>query len=181
MAQPFIGQILTFAGTFAPLGYMLCNGQTLPISQNDVLFALIGTTYGGDGVTTFNLPNLQGRTPIHMGQGQGLSPYVIGQLAGSESVTLITQQLPAHSHSVAVVSGTRSNSGTPSGNAVLGDTGPQGGSASTDYAPFANSGQTALASQSVSMTGQNVAHENRQPFLAITYAIAVQGVFPPRP
>ncbi len=181
MAQPFIGQILTFAGTFAPLGYMLCNGQSIPISQNDVLFALIGTTYGGDGVTTFNLPNLQGRTPIHMGLGQGLSPYAIGQIAGVESVTLITQQLPAHTHLAAVVSGTRSNAGTPSANAVLGDTGPQGGTAITDYAAFASTGQTALAPQSISMTGQNLPHENRQPFLAITYAIAVQGVFPPRP
>lgn len=179
MAQPFIGQILTFAGNFAPLGYLPCNGQSIPISQNDVLFALIGTTYGGDGVNTFNLPNLQGRTPIHMGQGRGLSAYSIGQIAGVESVTLVTQQLPGHNHSVAVVTGTRSTVGIPAANTVLGDTGPQAAT-STDYAPFAASGQTALASQTIGMAGQSLPHENRQPYLAITYAIAVQGVFPPQ-
>ena len=179
MAQPFIGQILTFAGTFAPVGYLPCNGQSLPISQNEVLYNLIGTIYGGDGVTTFNLPNLQGRTPIHMGQGQGLSAYAIGQMAGTESVTLITQQLPSHNHAVAVVTGSRANLGIPSAATVLGDTGPLAAT-STDYAPFASAGQTALAPQSIAPAGQSVPHENRQPYLAITYAIAVEGVFPPQ-
>lgn len=179
MAQPFIGQILTFAGNFAPLNYLACNGQSLPISQNDVLYALIGTTYGGDGVTTFNLPNLQGRTPIHMGQGRGLGTYVIGQVAGSESVTLNTPQLPTHIHPVAAVTGNLSTSGTPGPNTVLGDMGPSNAT-STSYAPFVNSGQTALAGQSVTATGQNGSHENRQPYLAMIYAIAVEGVFPPQ-
>jgi microcystin-dependent protein len=181
MAQPYIGQILTFAGNFAPLGYLLCNGQSLSISQNDVLFQLIGTTYGGDGVNTFNLPNLQGRTPIHMGQGPGLGNYVIGQIAGTEGVTLISQQLPQHNHFVAVVTGIRSSSAQPATNAVLGDMGPSQTTSTNTYLPYAASGQTALAPQSITITGQGNAHENRQPYLAITYAIAVQGIYPAQP
>ena len=92
MSQPYVGQILMFAGNFAPAGWMMCQGQLLPISENEVLFQLIGTTYGGDGESTFGLPAMGGRVPIHMGQGGGLSNYVIGQSAGTESVTLTTQQ-----------------------------------------------------------------------------------------
>src|SRR6185312_3397179 len=105
MSQPYVGQILMFAGNFAPAGWMTCQGQTLPISENEVLFQLIGTTYGGDGESTFNLPDLQGRVPIHMGTGSGLSTYQIGEQAGTESVTLTQQQIPSHNHFALTVSG----------------------------------------------------------------------------
>src|SRR6186713_2435722 len=98
MSQPFVGEIRMFGGNFAPAGWAFCNGQVLPISENDVLFNLIGTTYGGDGQETFALPNLQSRVPIHMGQGPGLSSYTIGEMGGTETVTLTTNQIPAHNH-----------------------------------------------------------------------------------
>src|SRR5215469_11130842 len=98
MAQPFVGEIRMFAGNFAPAGWALCAGQLQPISENETLFQLIGTTYGGDGQETFALPNLQSRVPIHMGTGSGLSPYQIGQAAGTESVTLTSNQMPSHNH-----------------------------------------------------------------------------------
>lgn len=104
MADPFIGEIRMFGGTFAPVGWALCNGQTLPISQNPALFNLIGTTYGGDGQTTFNLPDLRGRGPIHQGNLQG-SPFPIGQISGVESVTLTTNQIPQHSHQAKAAAG----------------------------------------------------------------------------
>src|SRR4029077_14583343 len=100
MSQPYVGQILMFGGNFAPAGWMTCSGQLLPISENETLFNLIGTTYGGDGQETFALPNLCGRVPIHMGTGGGLSTYQIGEAAGTESVTLTTQQIPQHNHMV---------------------------------------------------------------------------------
>ena len=98
MSEPFLGEIRIFGGTFAPNGWALCNGQLLSIAQNSALFAILGTTYGGDGVTTFALPNLQGRLPMHWGQGQGLSPRVVGEIAGTETVTLLNSQLPVHNH-----------------------------------------------------------------------------------
>src|SRR5512134_3759257 len=98
MAQPYVGEIRMFAGNFAPAGWMFCEGQLLPISENETLFALIGTTYGGDGQETFGLPNLQGRVPIHQGQGPGLSGYLIGEAGGVEGVTLTANQIPIHSH-----------------------------------------------------------------------------------
>ena len=102
MSSPYIGQIMIFAGNFAPAGWALCHGQLMPISENDALFNLIGTTYGGDGQSTFGLPDLQGRAPLHMGQGSGLSSYVIGQNGGVESVTLTTQQIPSHNHTAQI-------------------------------------------------------------------------------
>lgn len=178
MAQPYIGQVLTFGGTFAPLGYLACNGQSVPISQYETLFQLIGTTYGGDGQQNFNLPDLRGRTPVHMGKGAGTSSYVIGQVGGTESVTLNTPQLPNHPHAAAVITGTQSTSATPASNRVLGDMGPLGTTSTHTYQPFTAGAQTPLAAQSISITGGSQAHENRQPFLVFTYAIATVGVFP---
>src|SRR5690242_1592752 len=115
MGQPYVGEIRMFGGNFAPAGWMLCQGQTLAISENDTLFNLIGTTYGGDGQETFNLPDLQGRVPVHMGQGPGLSQnYVIGEQGGVESVTLTTQQIPTHSHAL-VCSGDLAATADPTG------------------------------------------------------------------
>src|SRR5258705_5310213 len=115
MAQPCVGEIRMFAGNFAPTVWMLCEGQLLPISESETLFQLIGTTYGGDGQSTFGLPDLQGRAPLHMGQGPGLSNYIIGQLSGTESVTLTTNQIPSHNH-LAMISSNPATSGSPANN-----------------------------------------------------------------
>src|SRR5579871_6110761 len=121
MSQPYVGEIRLVGFNFAPVGWALCNGQLLPISQNPTLFQLIGTTYGGDGQSTFALPQLQGRVPIHQGQGSGLSSYVLGQLSGSETVTLTTQQIPAHNHPLlAVPYGTVTSD--PTNNLIVGGT-----------------------------------------------------------
>src|SRR3712207_483459 len=114
---PYIGEIRMFGGNFAPVGWAFCEGQTLPISENDALFTLIGTTYGGDGEETFNLPDLQGRIPVHQGTGPGLSSYVIGEAAGVESVTLTTQQIPVHNHAF-IASTATGTQNTPVNNMV---------------------------------------------------------------
>lgn len=169
MAQPFIGQLLLVGFNFQPVGYAYCAGQLLAISQNDALFALIGTTYGGDGQQTFALPDLRGRLTIHQGTGLGLSPYVIGQLGGVEQVTLTTNQLPQHSHPAACSSVTQ-NSNDPSGKylAAAGDSRYGASTAAT------------MAAGMVSSAGGNQPHDNRQPYLALNWIIALQGIFPSR-
>jgi microcystin-dependent protein len=178
MAQPFIGQILTFAGTFAPLNYALCNGQLLQISQNTTLYQLIGATYGGDGVQTFALPNLQSRVPVHVGQGNGLSAYVLGEPGGSEDVTLSTSELPSHTHAINVVTGPGTLA-TPGGSTYLATQAPTpAGNADAYLAYSAANIQIPLASNSVTQTGQSLPHPNIQPVQAITYCIALYGIFP---
>jgi microcystin-dependent protein len=168
---PFIGQIQMFAGAFAPAGWMLCEGQTLPIAEYDALFALIGTTYGGDGVQTFALPDLRGRVIISAGQGSGLSSYVVGQQGGAETVTITPGQLPAHAHSLFAdsLSGT---SDIPSG--LVPADGPDG------IPSFGVNAVSAMAVSAVSNAGGGQSHNNVKPHLAIRYIIAVQGIFPPR-
>jgi microcystin-dependent protein len=181
MSQPFIGQITMFAGTFAIAGWAFCNGQLVPIDQNPTLFNLIGTTYGGDGVTTFALPNLQSRVAIHQGTGQGLSTYVMGQLSGTENVTLNTQQIPAHNHSFSA-SGTTAVSGgqTPTSTTLPG----RPSQISTGYLYVAANGTTpppspfTLASGACGMTGGNIPHPNLMPTLCVSYIIALQGIYP---
>lgn len=177
MSQPFVGQLAIFAGSFAPVGWAFCNGQALAIDQNPVLFQLIGTTYGGDGQTTFNLPDLQGRVPVHQGQGPGLSGFVQGQTGGAESVTLTTQQLPTHTHALGAAAS--ANSSTPA-NTVLASEGGADASKVSIYAPFdaTSANMTALLPTSLASAGGSQPHENRQPYLAINYIIALQGVFP---
>jgi microcystin-dependent protein len=173
MAEPFIGEIKVFAGNFAPAGWAFCNGQLMAISQNDALFALLGTTYGGDGQSTFALPNLQGRALIHQGQGPGLSPYVEGQTGGAEAVALIQAQLPSHTHSIV---------GTTAG-ATAPNPGPTVAMAATPTGePIYGSamGPVNLSPQAVTGAGSDLPHENHQPFLAISYIIALFGVFPSR-
>lgn len=167
MSEPFIGEIRLFAGNFAPLGWAFCQGQTLAIADNETLFNLIGTTYGGDGVQTFNLPNLSSRAPVHQGILPGGGPYIIGQLAGVEQVTLITQQLAAHNH-IASCQSANGASGTPS-NGFL------GGSSTALYqgAPNANMNPAAI-----SPIGGNLPHENRPPFVAVSFIISLFGIFP---
>jgi len=164
MGQPFIGEIRMFGGNFAPAGWMLCQGQTLAISEFDVLFNLIGTTYGGDGQETFNLPNLTGRLPMHQGSG-----FVIGQSAGAESVTLTVQQLPSHSHTMAA-SQNAATSSTVTGNLV----GQVGATQIYREVPAASP----MATQACTPTGGSQPHNNMQPFLCVNFIISLFGVFP---
>ena len=171
MASPFIAQITLFAGNFAPRGYAFCNGQILPIAQNQALFALLGTTYGGNGQTTFALPNLQGRVPIHPGQGQGLSPYSLGQAGGTENVTLNISQMPAHNHAATSrASAGGADDSSPTNNFLAAD---------NQYSTTQNTQMNANEIQ-VSPNGGSQSHTNVQPYLAINFIIALQGIFPSR-
>jgi len=177
MSQPYVGQIIMFGGTFAPAGWMICQGQTMAISENETLFNLIGTTYGGDGQSTFQLPDLQGRVPVHMGQGSGLSSYVIGQSGGVEQVTLSTQQIPSHIHMVTTANA--ATSAGPQSTTILANEvtsgQPTGGNAFAYAAPGA---QVTLPSSTVVNTGGSQPHENIQPILTVTYCISLFGVYP---
>ena len=170
MSQPFIGEIRIFAGNFAPAGWALCQGQLLAIAQNDALFALLGTTYGGDGQTTFALPDLRGRAAVHQGQGPGLSSYVIGQQYGAEQVTVTAPQMPAHTHVVGANSAPASTRAP--GNAVW--------AAGTGGLPYASTPSVSMNSASVTSSGGSLPHENMSPFLAMNYIIALFGIFPSR-
>jgi microcystin-dependent protein len=176
MAQPYVGQILIFGGNFAPAGWMLCQGQLLPISENETLFQLIGTTYGGDGQSTFQLPDLRGRAPLHMGQGSGLSSYVIGQASGTESVTLTTQQITAHNHA-AQISTSPANSSSPSNTILANEAIGLANANCFSYNAFGGT-QSTLAPATLQNTGGNQPHENRQPLLVLNYIISLFGVFP---
>ena len=170
MAQPFIGEIRLFAGNFPPSGWLFCDGQLVPISENDALFTLIGTTYGGDGQETFAMPNLQSRIPIHQGTGPGLTNRVIGEAGGVESVTLTTQQIPAHNHAFLV--STSTGTGTSPANAVLAS-----GSNVSIYRPDVIPNQPMNAA-AVSPQGGSQPHDNMHPFLCINYIISLFGLFP---
>jgi len=182
MSQPYVGQILMVGFNFAPAGWMLCQGQTLPISENETLFQLIGTTYGGDGQETFQLPNLCGRVPIHMGQGPGITQnYQIGEAAGVEQVTLTTQQIPNHNHNVQVLTGnTTNNTSTPSGSTILSDEAQSPANSAFVYVPVGNpaTNQVTLAAQTIQIAGGSQPHENRQEYLTVNFAISLFGVFP---
>ncbi|GLS20281.1 microcystin dependent MdpB family protein [Labrys miyagiensis] len=180
MSDTYVGQILAFAGTFAPRGYVLCAGQLLPISQFDVLYNLIGTTYGGDGVNTFAVPDLRSRVPIHQGQGPGLSNYLLGTVAGVENVALISAQIPAHSHLVTVVTGQGSSSvSTPGSATYLADGYQNPPTAAYNYLPYSSSNtQVALAGNTIKTAGGGLPHSNIQPCQAILYCIAIAGVYP---
>jgi microcystin-dependent protein len=171
MSQPYVGEIRMFGGSFAPEGWALCNGAVQSISQNDVLFQLIGTTYGGDGQDTFNLPDLRGRVPVHMGQGPGVSQnYVLGEMGGVETVTLTTQQIPIHNHPM-LASGANGQQPQPT-NAFLAQANPGFPYVALSQ-PFKQ-----LNADSVGPAGGGQAHDNMAPFLAITFIISLFGVFP---
>ncbi|MBS0488039.1 MAG: phage tail protein [Proteobacteria bacterium] len=164
MAQPYVGEIRMFAGNFAPAGWMFCEGQLLPISENETLFNLIGTTYGGDGQSTFGLPDLRGRIPLHMG-----SSFVLAEIGGVESVTLAMSQIPAHSHAFLA-----SNNNATATKAV-------GNVAATtpNYTPYIQApANTALNAQSVSSVGGSQPHNNMQPYLCVDFIISLFGIFP---
>lgn len=176
MATPFLGMLALFGFNFQPRGWAYCAGQLISIAQNSALFALLGTTFGGDGVNTFALPNLQSRVPVGMGQGPGLSPYVIGQMSGTENVTLLSTQIPQHSHFM-TASGDGPTQATAQG-ASLGSQGRTGGTMPAIYANGATS-PVQMAS-GTSQAGGNQAHNNIQPYLAVNYCIAMEGIFPSR-
>jgi microcystin-dependent protein len=179
MSNPFIGEIRMFAGNFPPANWAFCNGALQSIANNSALFALIGTTYGGDGVNTFALPNLQSRVPMHFGQGPGLSNYVQGQTGGVENVTVTGAQLPIHNHPVqSLTSG--GTVAAPASTAVLADMGPAGEARVGTYKPFDGTSQVTLAAQTVGQAGSNQPHTNIQPTLAVSFIISLFGVFPAR-
>jgi microcystin-dependent protein len=166
MGQPYVGEIRLFGGSFAPAGWMLCQGQLLPISENEVLFQLIGTTYGGDGQSTFGLPDLQGRVPLHQGAG-----HVIGEKAGVETVTLNTSQIPIHTHPL-LASGNPAAGNAP-GNQVLAVT------QAATITPYGTDGPfVALDASSVAPIGGSQPHENMQPYLCVNFIISLFGIFP---
>ena len=178
--EPMIGEVRLFGGNFAPRGWAFCEGQLLAISQNQALFSILGTTYGGDGRTTFGLPDLRGRTPIGPGNGPGLSDYRLGQKGGQETVQLNSNQMPSHTHGAQAsftvgVNAETSNSAEGAG-AVLGEAGANiyNGNAADGALGGVN------ASVTVGGAGGGQAHENRSPYLACYYIIALQGVFPSR-
>jgi microcystin-dependent protein len=169
MPQPYVGEIRMFGGNFPPNGWMFCEGQPLPISENEVLFQLIGTTYGGDGEETFNLPNLASRVPIHMGTGPDGTTYQIGEMAGTEQETLTVQQIPNHTHPL-TASGDNGNESNPGGAVV------SNGQGATPYMEgFAANNMNA---QAIAPVGGSQPHENTQPFLCINFIISLFGIFP---
>jgi microcystin-dependent protein len=169
MAQPYVGEIRMFAGNFAPAGWMFCEGQLLPISENETLFQLIGTTYGGDGQSTFALPDLRGRIPIHHGQGPGISQnYQLAETGGVESVTLTVQQIPVHSHQMTATLDIPTQSSA--GNALTGQ------AAAKLYRNGVPSVQ--IDPQAIIPTGGSQPHENFQPYLCVDFIISLFGLFP---
>jgi microcystin-dependent protein len=171
MADPFVAEIRIFPFNFAPKGWAFCQGQLLPLSQNTALFSLLGTVYGGDGKSTFALPNLQGSAAMHPGQGSGLSLRDLGQIGGSETITLLVSEMPVHTH-IANGSDEDDDSTLPGAHAY--------GKLSVAYAP-ANSPLGAMAPQSLAPAGASLPHNNMQPYLTLSFCIALQGVFPQRP
>ena len=170
MSDPFVAEIRIFGFNFAPIGWAFCDGQILPISQNTALFSLLGTTYGGDGKSTFALPDMQGNTPMMWGQGSGLSLYDLGQMSGSETVTLLVSEIPLHTHSMSGVEDdpsfkTPANMFLAGGNQMY-----QTSGAATGQAAF----------QALAPAGGSLPHNNMMPYLTLNFCIALQGIFPPR-
>ncbi len=169
VASPFLGQVAMFGGNFAPQGWAFCDGQLLPISQNTALFSLLGTTYGGNGQTTFALPNLQGASPLHPGTGTGLTPRNLGDTGGVANVTLTVAQLPNHTHTArGIAAGGTQQAPT---NDVWAEI------RGVPYAPTPNS---AMAQSAANQTGGSQPHNNLPPYLVVNFIIALQGIFPAR-
>ena len=168
MSEPFIAQIMLFGGNFAPRGWAFCSGQLLPIAQNTALFSLLGTTFGGNGQTTFALPDLRGRVPVHPGQGPGLSNVLLGEVGGSETRTLSVGQLPSHSHGAAVTQGAQ------------GSTRPSGMVPSAGGAYAAAPDGSTFNPAFIQAAGGSQPFDIRQPYLGVNYIIALEGIFPSR-
>lgn len=174
--EPYIGEIKMFGGNFAPRGWALCNGQLLSIAQNTALFSILGVTYGGNGQTTFALPNLMGRVPMHWGQGAGLTNRVLGETAGTETVTLLNSQMPAHNHLVSAAT-TSGNQPNPEGNYLGVTTNPQEG---TTFDTYTTTPNTTMNVATISASGGSQPHANMQPYQCVSFIIALEGIFPPR-
>lgn len=179
-ATPLLGQLMPFAGNFAPRGWAFCQGQLLPISQSTALFSLLGTFYGGNGTTNFALPDLRGRTPIHMGQGPGLSNYDLGEFDGVEQVTLNGTQLGLHGHALPALAASATVSAPT--NAALAEAhgAGRGGGLQINRYTTANAPATTLSPQGLTQAGGTLAHNNLQPLLVVSWCIALQGIFPAR-
>lgn len=172
MADPFIAEIRIFPFNFAPTGWAFCDGQLMPLSQNTALFSLLGTTYGGNGKSTFGLPNMQGNTPMHPGQGNGLSLHDLGETGGSETVTLLQSEMPSHPHSLRVAAGDPADHFDPMGMVLARSNNGQA------WAP--PNSLTPMSDEMVAPAGGGIAHNNLMPYLTLNFCIALQGVFPPR-
>jgi microcystin-dependent protein len=172
MSEPFVGEIRMFGGSFAPRSWALCDGQLLAVNQNDALFSLLGTTYGGDGRTTFGLPDLRGRIPLHAGSGPGLTPRSLGSRSGTESNTLNANQLPAHNH---IFNGTTNPAGdtSPAGNLP-------GTAAGSNLYNNASANLVAMDADMVATNGGGGSHNNVMPFLCVNFIIALFGIYPSR-
>jgi microcystin-dependent protein len=177
MTEPFLAEIRIFGGNFAPTGWALCNGQLMSISQNTALFSLVGTTYGGDGRVTFGLPNLQGSAPVQQGQGPGLSQRVLGEVGGSPTVTLLNAEMPQHTHTALAVDDT-GDSSDPTNRTWAQARKGRVGDPLYSVGPAPN---LLMNSQTVLPSGGGQPHNNIQPYLAVTFIIALQGIFPQRP
>jgi microcystin-dependent protein len=172
MPNPFVGEVRVWAGSYAPTGWAFCNGQILPISQNTALFMLLGNRYGGNGISTFALPNLQCRIPIHPGQGPGLTNRALAESAGAETHLLATSQIPAHGHTIGA-SSANGTSDQPAGHVMA-----RNPSAIPEYSATAD---IDLAAGAIGSSGGGQAHNNMAPYLGLTFIIALQGAFPPHP
>jgi microcystin-dependent protein len=173
MADPFVAEIRIFPFNFPPKGWAFCDGQILPLSQNTALFALLGTTYGGDGKSTFALPDMQGNAPMQQGQGQGLSLRDLGEMSGVETVTLLVSEIPVHTHTISCGSNFAvGDTNVPAGNIIAKS------SNGNAYIPQQN--LTTMAFQGLPPAGGGLPHSNMQPYLTLNFCIALQGVFPPR-
>ena len=176
MSDPFLGEIRIFAGNFAPYGWAFCHGQILPIVQNTALFSILGNTYGGDGRTTFALPNLQGRIPLHFGQGPGLSSRSLGEQVGTESVSLTQNQMPSHIHAGSALNAANAGTNNQPENNLLGKI-VRTNLYSTPDAALQNMAEGSLTLQA---SGSGQPHSNMQPYLTLNFIIALSGIYPPR-
>lgn len=178
--EEYIGIVKLFAGNFAPRGWAFCNGQLLSIAQNTALFSILGTTYGGDGRTTFALPNLNGRVPVGTGQSTAGSNYTLGEMAGQENVTLTQTQIPQHTHSLQANAGVGSVNTAENNFPAGGQVQIERGSPVYPTNSFATSGGTQMNPQAIGVAGGSQPHSNMQPFLAMNYIICMMGIYPPR-
>ena len=173
MSNPFVAEIRMFGGNFAPTGWATCDGQLMSISQNTALFSLLGTVFGGDGKSSYGLPNLQGSVPIAWGQGSGLTDRVLGESSGTPSVTLLQSEMPVHTHAINAYADDPADVNTPSPAVILGAT-----AGLNLYSP--TKANTTMNAQDLSIYGSSLPHNNMPPYLAVTFIIAMQGVYPPR-